>query len=141
MTTTSTAIPAAPALPAASCAAQAALALFFLGMGLYGLAAPAALVRPFGIRLGGPAARTEVRAVYGGFGVAMAALLGWAAAGPGDPLRRGVVLAVAVALLGMGAGRLAARIAEPPGAWYPSWCYFWVELAGGGLLLATVMGT
>ncbi|MEU9113865.1 DUF4345 family protein [Streptomyces sp. NPDC048483] len=124
-----------------STAAIAALALFFLGMGLYGLAAPAALVRPFGIGLAGPAARTEVRAVYGGFGVAMAALLGWAATAPADPLRRGAVLAVAVALLGMAAGRLAARLAEPPGSWYPSWLYFGLELAGAGLLAAAVIRT
>ncbi|TJZ52213.1 DUF4345 domain-containing protein [Streptomyces piniterrae] len=126
-------------LTTATTATTAALALFFLGMGLYGLAAPTALVRPFGIGLGGAAARTEVRAVYGGFGVAMAALLGWAAAGPTDALRRGAVLAVAVALLGMAGGRLAARLVEPPGSWYPSWFYFWAELTGGGLLLATTV--
>ncbi|MFF3545161.1 DUF4345 domain-containing protein [Streptomyces platensis] len=119
-------------------AVRVALALFFLGMGLYGLAAPARLVRPFGIGLNGATARTEVRAVYGGFGVALAALLVWTAAGPADPLRRGAALAVAVALLGMAGGRLASRIAEAPGSWYPSWFYFWVEATAGGALLATV---
>ncbi|MET8682231.1 DUF4345 domain-containing protein [Streptomyces sp. NPDC004647] len=112
-------------------------ALFFLGMGLYGLVAPAALVRPFGINLTGPTARTEVRAVYGGFGIALAALLGWAAADPSDHLRRGAVLAVGVALLGMAAGRLAARVTERPQSLYPSWLYFWLELCGGGALLTT----
>ncbi|WP_280366054.1 DUF4345 family protein [Nocardia abscessus] len=43
--------------------------VFFLGMGAYALAAPAALIRPFGVRLTEPSARYEVRAVYGGFGV------------------------------------------------------------------------
>ncbi|MFE0381978.1 DUF4345 domain-containing protein [Streptomyces inhibens] len=130
-----------PASSALFATVHTALALFFLGMGLYGLAAPARLVRPFGIRLEGATARTEVRAVYGGFGVAMAALLGWAAADPADALRRGAVLAVAVALLGMAGGRLAARLAEPPGSWYPSWFYCGVEVCGGGVLLATVMAT
>ncbi|MGP8301186.1 DUF4345 domain-containing protein [Streptomyces inhibens] len=130
-----------PAADALFTAVHATLALFLLGMGLYGLAAPARLVRPFGIRLDGATARTEVRAVYGGFGVAMAALLGWAAADPADALRRGAVLAVAVALLGMAGGRLAARLAEPPGPWYPSWFYCGVEVCGGGVLLVTAMAT
>jgi hypothetical protein len=40
----------------------AVIGLFFLGMGIYALAAPAALVRPFGITLAEPTARSEVRA-------------------------------------------------------------------------------
>ncbi|MGW7364075.1 DUF4345 family protein [Streptomyces sp. NPDC054841] len=63
-----------------SSAVIGAVALFFLGMGLLGLITPAALIRPFGIELTVPEARTEVRAVYGGFGVATGVLLGWAAA-------------------------------------------------------------
>lgn len=39
----------------------AVIAVFFLGMGSYALAAPAALVRPFGITLGESASRSEVR--------------------------------------------------------------------------------
>ena len=57
-----------------------AIAVFFLGMGLYALAAPAALVRPIGITLGESASRSEVRAVYGGFGLAIAGVLVYAAA-------------------------------------------------------------
>ncbi|MEU6040478.1 DUF4345 domain-containing protein [Actinomadura sp. NPDC047616] len=110
-------------------------AVFFFGMGLYGLVAPAALVRPFGITLGSAEARTEVRAVYGGFGVAVGGLLIWAATASGTA-RQGVLAAVGVALLGMAAGRLTARAVERPTAFYPSWLYFWVEAAGGGLLLA-----
>ncbi|MFI7015813.1 DUF4345 family protein [Streptomyces sp. NPDC050164] len=45
------------------------VALFFLGMGFFGLIAPTALIRPFGIEPTAPEARGEVRAVYGGFGV------------------------------------------------------------------------
>ena len=43
-------------------------AVFFLGMSLFALARPAALIRPFGITLPIPESRAEVRAVYGGFG-------------------------------------------------------------------------
>lgn len=107
--------------------------VFFLGMGLYGLIAPAALIRPFRIVADNPEARTEVRAVYGGFGVAIAVLLGLAASGV-DGLRPGAVLAVGVALGGMACGRLVARLADRPSAFYPSWLYFWVEVVGAGLL-------
>src|ERR1700752_4403199 len=61
-----------------------AIAVFFLGMGLYALAAPAALVRPIGITLGESASRSEVRAVYGGFGLAIARVLGYAALPEGE---------------------------------------------------------
>ena len=52
-----------------------AVAVFFAGMGLYALAAPAALIRPFGVTLSRSESRAEVRAVYGGFGLAMAGVL------------------------------------------------------------------
>jgi len=112
------------------------VAVFFLGMGVYGLAAPAALIKPFRIVLDSAEARTEIRAVYGGFGVAIAGLLALALADAGG-IRRGALVAVAAALLGMAFGRLVARAVERPTAFYPSWFYFWVELLGGGLLLVT----
>ncbi|GAA2816530.1 DUF4345 family protein [Kribbella solani] len=112
------------------------VAVFFAGMGIYGLAAPAALVRPFALQADTGHARTEVRAVYGGFGLAIAAVLLVAATTP--DLRRGVVLAVAIALLGMAAGRLIGRIADRPTAFYPIWFYFWVEVALAAALLLTI---
>ncbi|MEV4015946.1 DUF4345 family protein [Nonomuraea angiospora] len=117
----------------------AAAAVFFLGMGVYGLLAPAALIRPFRIVADSAEARTEVRAVYGGFGVAVAGLLLAAAVDAGG-MRTGVVVTVAVSLLGMAAGRLVARSVERPSAFYPSWLYFWVEAVGGGVLLAAIAG-
>ncbi|MDT5324843.1 MAG: hypothetical protein QOF25_1995 [Mycobacterium sp.] len=41
----------------------AVIGVFFLGMGMYALAAPAMLVRPFGIALEQCTSRAEVRAV------------------------------------------------------------------------------
>ncbi|RJL36213.1 DUF4345 domain-containing protein [Bailinhaonella thermotolerans] len=111
------------------------VAVFFLGMGVFGLVAPAALIRPFGMAAGSAEARSEVRAVYGGFGVAVGGLLLTALAGAGGT-RTGVVVTVAVALLGMAFGRLVGRAVERPAAFYPVWCYFWVELAAGAALLA-----
>jgi hypothetical protein len=112
-------------------------ATFFLGMGLLGLVAPGRLVAPFRIVLDGPDARAEVRAVYGGFGLGVAALLGAAVFDLGD-LRRGAAIAVAVALLGMAFGRAISRFVERPVSFYPIWFYFWVEVIGGGLLLLAV---
>ncbi|WP_028932732.1 DUF4345 family protein [Pseudonocardia spinosispora] len=112
----------------------ALVAVFFLGMGLLGLVAPAVLIKPFGIALTVPDARNEVRAVYGGFGVAVAALLGCAAADVAG-LRPGAVLAIAVALAGMALGRLISRAFDRPSAFYPTWFYFWVELLAATLLL------
>ena len=110
-----------------------AAAIFFVAMGLMALARPDGLVAPFGISLGGPDGRLEVRAVYGGFGVAVAALLGIAATDP--TAHAGVLLAVAVALLGMAGGRLIGRLRDRPTSFYPVWLYFWVEVVAGGLLL------
>ncbi len=110
------------------------VATLFLAMGGYGLAAPAALIRPFGITLPGPEARAEVRAVYGGFGVAVGLML-IVAAMYGGGVRTGAVIAVAAALLGMAGGRVISRLLEPPGAFYPTWFYFWVEVIGASLLL------
>ena len=120
-----------------SSAAILMTAALFLGMGVYGLAAPAMLIQPFGVGLSGSDARTEVRAVYGGFGIAMAVVLTVATVNPGD-VATGSVTAVASALLGMAGGRLLARLIETPSAFYPSWFYFWVELVGGGVLLGAV---
>lgn len=113
------------------------VALFFLGMGLLGLVAPERLIRPFGVSLESATARTEVRAVYGGFGVAVAALLGFAAFDVGG-IQRGAAIAVAVALAGMAFGRLVARFAERPERFYPSWLYFWVEIVLAALLVLAV---
>jgi hypothetical protein len=113
----------------------AASALFFLGMGLLALARPARLVAPFGISLSGPEARLEVCAVYGGFGIAIAALLGLAAFDPAA--HRGEVTAVAVALIGMAGGRVLGRVRDRPRAFHPVWTYFWVELVMGVLLLVS----
>lgn len=113
----------------------AVVGIFFLGMGIYGLAAPAALVRPFGVQLGKPEARAEVRAVYGGFGVAIAGVLGYAVLRP--EVRFGIALTVGVALIGMALGRVVAVAAGDRTAFYPNWFYFLVELvAGGGLIVA-----
>ena len=111
------------------------IAVFFLGMGIYALAAPAALIRPFGIMLGESASRAEVRAVYGGFGLAIAGVLVFAAARDGD-FRTGILITVAAALAGMALGRLAAAVLGDRTTFYPNWFYCLVETAAAAALFA-----
>jgi hypothetical protein len=111
-----------------------AVAVFFLAMGVYALLAPAALARPFRITIDTPEARSEIRAVYGGFGIAVAAVLTVAALNVGD-LRTGIAMTVAAALAGMALGRLLSRLADEPTAFYPIWFYFCVEAVGAALLV------
>jgi hypothetical protein len=113
-----------------------AMGVFFLGMGVYALAAPAMLVRPFGITLEQSTSRSEVRAVYGGFGLAMAAVLTYAAVAAG-PHRTGILLAVGVALAGMALGRLVSAVVDGRTAFYPNWFYFGVEAVAAAALLIT----
>ncbi len=113
-------------------------ALGMAGMGLYALATPAAIPAIFGGSAPTADSRNEVRAVYGGFGVAVAALLAWVVLS--DPAEGdGVVTAIAIAIGGMGAGRLiSAAIDRPSGSFYPVWFYCALELVSCGLLVAAV---
>ncbi|MFB1296469.1 DUF4345 domain-containing protein [Mycobacterium sp. pW049] len=108
-------------------------AMFFAGMGIYAFAAPGRLVAPFGVTLGSATARSEVRAVYGGFGLAVAVVLLLALADP--TLRRGIVVTVAAALAGMASGRLMSAV-DGRTPFYPNWFYFLVETAAAAALFA-----
>jgi hypothetical protein len=110
----------------------AVVGVFFAGMGVYALAAPAAILRPFGFRIDSAPTRAEVRAVYGGFGVAMAGVLGYAIATPG--LRTGIVITVGVALAGMAFGRIVSGVLGDRTSFYPNWFYCLVEAIGAGAL-------
>ena len=111
-----------------ACVHRRIAAVFFTGMGIFALARPAALIRPFGITLPNPESRAEVRAVYGGFGLAIAGML--ALALTGHPARDGILMTVAAALGGMAFGRLVSVVIDRPKAFYPNWFYFLVELVG-----------
>ncbi len=113
------------------------VAVFFAGMGLLALALPEQISGTFGASSLTPEGRNEVRAVYGGFGLAIAAIL---AAAPSTPaLGRGIYFTVAIALLGMAGGRGIAAMLERPQGFYPCWFYFGVEIAMAGILLAATM--
>jgi hypothetical protein len=112
--------------------------VFFAGMGVFALTRPAALIRPFGITLPTPESRAEVRAVYGGFGLAIAGVLAVAA---GDPaLRAGILVTVAAALGGMALGRVVSGVVDRPKAFYPNWFYSVVEVVAAAALLWAARG-
>jgi len=110
---------------------------FFLALGVFGLVAPARLIKPFRIVAETAESRAEIRAVYGGFGVAISVVLALAALDIAS-IRRGALVAVAAALLGMAIGRVVSRVVDGPQRWYPIWVYFWVELMAAGLLAVAV---
>jgi hypothetical protein len=113
-----------------------AVAVFFVAMGAIALVAPEWIVAPFGTAGLTADGRNEVRAVYGGFGVAIGVLLVVALRHPA--LRSGVLLAVATALAGMAGGRLVAAGVERPVRFYPCWFYAVAEALMAALLLAAV---
>ena len=105
--------------------------VFFLGMGICALVRPQFVVSFVKLVPETADARNEVRAVYGGFGIAIAVLLVVAEHAPA--LRSGVLVAVAVALLGMAAGRVVSLFIERGGRW--PWVFLVMESALAGLLL------
>ena len=111
------------------------VAVFFAGMGLVALARPERITATFGSPSLTADGRNEVRAVYGGFGLAVAAML---ALGSSTPLGDGIYVAVGIALLGMACGRLAAALVERPAGFYPCWFYCALEAGMAGILMAAV---
>jgi len=91
------------------------IAAAFLLMGLSALWRPAAIGRYFDVRIESVDGRNEVRAVYGGFGLAIAFALYWGLQRP--ELRAGVLVCVALALAGMAVGRVFSALLERPGRW------------------------
>jgi hypothetical protein len=107
------------------------VALGFALMGAAALARPASIGNYFDVRIDSVDGRNEVRAVYGGFGLAIALALVLATGIPA--WRAGVIACVALALAGMAAGRLFSALLERPGFW--PWFFCGVE-AGAAALLA-----
>ena len=119
-------------------AAVISIAILFAVMGVAALVRPAVIWAPFGVEPTTPGARSEVRAVYGGFGLAIAAVLlsaaGVIGGGASAGVRDGILLTGAASLFGMAAGRVVSALVEPKTL--VSWPGFFllVEAAGGALL-------
>ena len=109
------------------------IAVLFLGMGLVALVKPAFVGTFFDVRFDSVDGRNEVRAVYGGFGVAMCVVLVVALREPA--LRDGVLVCAAVALLGMVGGRVVAALLDGRPGLLP-WLFCGVEIVLALVLLA-----
>jgi hypothetical protein len=84
--------------------------LAFAVMGVGAIVRPGLVTSQFGISDLTSAARSEVRAVYGGFGISVALVLGVALFRPG--LRDGILFTVAAALGGMAMGRVVSAVID-----------------------------
>jgi hypothetical protein len=111
-----------------------AVALGFALMGAAALAKPASIGNFFDVRFDSVDGRNEVRAVYGGFGIAIAAAL--VIATQEAQFREGVILCVALALAGMASGRVFSALFERPGFW--PWFYCGLEAGAAALLWWTL---
>jgi hypothetical protein len=106
--------------------------LAFAVMGIGALAAPERVTGQFDIPHLTANGRNEVRAVYGGFGLAMAGMLGLAFATP--DMRAEICLALAAALGGMAAGRVLSSLWDRQIGRWPT-VYLAIECMGALLLL------
>jgi len=86
--------------------------VLFAAMGAGLLWQPQYLTRLTNVELSTLESRNEVRAVYGGFGIAMALALFIALVW--SPLRGGITLTIGLALIGMAAGRGYSAWLERP---------------------------
>lgn len=109
--------------------------IFFAGMALLAFVRPRAIPGIFGGEAATAPARTEVRAVYGGFGAVAAAILiaqpSWA---------YGATLALAAILAGMAAARTLGGILERDTKLWPTWVMVVVELLWAGALYLAARG-
>lgn len=112
------------------------VAVGFLLMALVAFASPASVVAYFGVLDLSMDGRNEVRAVYGGFGLAVAGLVAvapyWPRFGPG------ILLTIALSLFGMALGRAISRAVDGGAGFYP-WLFFCIEVAAGAALIAALM--
>lgn len=110
------------------------VAAAFALMGALGLLRPAWLAGLLGSATTTPLLRNEIRAVYGGFGLAVALALAWSTIAEAGAMGHGIRLAVAIALLGMAGGRLLSLAVENAGRL--PWAFATGEGIAAALLLS-----
>jgi hypothetical protein len=108
------------------------VAIGFAFMGVVAILAPSRVTAQFDIPNLTIAGRNEVRAVYGGFGLAICAVLLMALAF--EPLRAGICLTIAAALGGMALGRIVSAAIDRSIGGFPL-MYMGIEALGAGLLI------
>ena len=110
----------------------------FAAMGAAAIVRPALVPAQFGAGAETAEIRTEVRAVYGGFGLAMATLLICTPL-TSSSYRDGVAVTVGIALAGMAGGRAVGAVLERPRGIYPTVTFLLGEAVAAGALLAGVL--
>ena len=105
-------------------------------MGTVALWHPALVLGLFDVAVTTREGRNEVRAVYGGYGVAMGTLLMYSLTS--TVLRPGILVCVAVAMLGMALGRLVSFWADGGPGFYPL-LFLGIELAVCAMLFAAYL--
>ena len=113
-------------------AAIGLIAALFAGMGVFALVWPGRVMAIFGNNELTLAGRNEVRAVYGGFGLAAASALAWGLLSP--RLGPGIFFALGLSLWGMAAGRAISVLIDKKADPLP-WLFFASELVMGGILI------
>ena len=113
-----------------------AVALGFFAMGLGALVAPNKVTDQFGIHPLGVDGRNEVRAVYGGFGIAIAGVLAWALLNPA--VLATICATVAIALVGMAVGRIISMFCDK-GMSRVTAAYLGIEVIAAGLLAPGIL--
>jgi hypothetical protein len=106
-------------------------------MGVFALAWPERVVALFGTEALTPEGCNEVRAVYGGFGLAAASVLAWGLLS--ETLASGIFFALGFSLWGMAAGRIVSVLIDRKAGALPL-LLLAVELALGAVLLAASLG-
>ena len=104
----------------------------FAVMGIVALLKPQLVTRLFGVHSIGTDMANEVRAVYGGFGCAVAILL--LISSQNQTLKVGILITVAVSLLGMASGRVISFAISRQLSFYPL-LFLGIELVLGCSLL------
>jgi hypothetical protein len=111
------------------------VAALFLIMGLYALIDPQATLEVFTSQKLNPDMRNEIRAVYGGFGVAVAGVLAATLWFPA--LTFGARLTTAIIILGMAFGRIVSFSIEPASSNAPG-LFLMVEIILAAMLLGSL---
>lgn len=108
------------------------IAALFAAMGVFALVWPARITALVGTPELTLAGRNEVRAVYGGFGLAVASALVWGLVSP--RLGPGIFFALGLAVWGMAGGRVISVLVDKKSELLP-WIFFAVELVAGAVLV------
>ncbi len=112
-------------------------ALFFGVIGLAALTRPKTLLRGFSIEAIAPESRNEIRAVYGGFPLAVAGLLLFSLTRP--DLSNGILLALAICSVGMALGRIVSALTDRKLGLHPA-IFTGLELIVALLIASNIKG-